>query len=109
MPGVGYPNPNRSHFESMAIWQTARLDPEEHGGPGWIGRSFDAQRSDRRGRDAAGAAVALHRRRGDTRRFARPRAGAASLERIEDLTLPTGWDRSMPATPLGARRRRTTA
>ena len=22
--GVGYPNPNRSHFESMAIWQTAR-------------------------------------------------------------------------------------
>src|SRR5262245_56324478 len=22
---VGYPNPNRSHFESMAIWQTARL------------------------------------------------------------------------------------
>ena len=25
--GVGYPNPNRSHFESMAIWQTARLGP----------------------------------------------------------------------------------
>src|SRR3954447_23660301 len=24
--GVGYPNPNRSHFESMAIWQTARLE-----------------------------------------------------------------------------------
>src|SRR5262245_20684999 len=23
---VGYPNPNRSHFESMAIWNTARLD-----------------------------------------------------------------------------------
>src|SRR5579859_5476015 len=22
--GVGYPNPNRSHFESMAIWQTGR-------------------------------------------------------------------------------------
>ena len=42
VPGVGYPNPNRSHFESMAIWQTARLDPEEHAGPGWIGRSLDA-------------------------------------------------------------------
>ena len=41
VPGVGYPNPNRSHFESMSIWQTARLDLEEHGGPGWIGRSFD--------------------------------------------------------------------
>src|SRR5213592_4794130 len=25
--GVGYPNPSRSHFESMAIWQTARRDP----------------------------------------------------------------------------------
>src|SRR5579863_4008838 len=26
--GVGYPNPNRSHFESMRIWQTARLAGE---------------------------------------------------------------------------------
>src|SRR5262245_18711395 len=32
--GVGYPNPNRSHFESMAIWQTARTDPEEYKGYG---------------------------------------------------------------------------
>src|SRR5438477_3538525 len=24
IPGVGYPNPNRSHFESMATWHTAR-------------------------------------------------------------------------------------
>ncbi len=39
--GVGYPNPSRSHFRSMAIWQTARRDPEEHGGPGWLGRAFD--------------------------------------------------------------------
>ena len=37
----GYPNPNRSHFESMAIWHTARLDPEERGGLGWIGRGLD--------------------------------------------------------------------
>ena len=42
IPGVGYPNPNRSHFASMAIWQTARLDEEEHGGPGWLGRSLDS-------------------------------------------------------------------
>src|SRR5271165_752209 len=26
--GVGYPNPSRSHFQSMATWHTARLDPE---------------------------------------------------------------------------------
>jgi uncharacterized protein (DUF1501 family) len=41
VPGVGYPNPNRSHFESMAIWHTARLDPEERRGLGWLGRSLD--------------------------------------------------------------------
>ena len=41
VPGVSYPNPSRSHFRSMAVWQTARLDPEEHQGPGWIGRVGD--------------------------------------------------------------------
>jgi uncharacterized protein (DUF1501 family) len=40
--GVGYPNPNRSHFRSMAIWHTARFDPEEHRGLGWLGRALDA-------------------------------------------------------------------
>src|SRR5687767_6964837 len=30
--GVGYPNPNRSHFESMAVWQTARFIPDEQRG-----------------------------------------------------------------------------
>lgn len=39
--GVGYPNPNRSHFESMAIWHHARLDPKYHDGNGWLGRAFD--------------------------------------------------------------------
>jgi uncharacterized protein (DUF1501 family) len=42
--GVGYPNPNRSHFESMAIWHTARFDPEERNGLGWLGRALDDQR-----------------------------------------------------------------
>jgi uncharacterized protein (DUF1501 family) len=41
VPGVGYPNPNRSHFQSMAIWHTARLDPEERKGYGWLGRALD--------------------------------------------------------------------
>ena len=36
--GVGYPNPNRSHFTSMDIWQTGRLDAK---GSGWVGRYFD--------------------------------------------------------------------
>jgi len=38
--GVGYPNPNRSHFASMDIWHTARTDGKGHG---WIGRYFDNQ------------------------------------------------------------------
>ena len=42
--GVGYPNPNRSHFESMRIWQTARFDTEEHQGYGWLGRALDLRR-----------------------------------------------------------------
>src|SRR5579859_5433642 len=35
--GVGYPNPDRSHFESMDIWQTA--DPRRKVETGWLGRA----------------------------------------------------------------------
>ncbi|HUS34417.1 MAG TPA: DUF1501 domain-containing protein [Verrucomicrobiae bacterium] len=37
--GVGYPNPNRSHFHSTDIWQTASPDAAKT--QGWIGRYFD--------------------------------------------------------------------
>ncbi len=38
--GVGYPNPDRSHFRSMDIWQSAR--PEvEYTRDGWLGRSIE--------------------------------------------------------------------
>jgi uncharacterized protein (DUF1501 family) len=99
VPGVGYPNPNRSHFESMAIWQTARLDPEDHTGPGWIGRSFDAAAE--RGVTVASGAPALLIGDGALPAALRGRRSAASaLERLEDLTLPPGSARSMVATPL---------
>lgn len=39
--GVGYPNPNRSHFRSTEIWQTAS-DSEENRPYGWLGNYFDA-------------------------------------------------------------------
>jgi uncharacterized protein (DUF1501 family) len=35
--GVGYPNPDRSHFESMDIWQSA--DPKRKTRSGWVARS----------------------------------------------------------------------
>jgi uncharacterized protein (DUF1501 family) len=39
--GVSYPNPNLSHFSSMAIWQSASLTPDVT--TGWIGRWLDIQ------------------------------------------------------------------
>jgi uncharacterized protein (DUF1501 family) len=38
--GVGYPNPNRSHFRSMEIWHTCS-DSDKFEKYGWIGRYFD--------------------------------------------------------------------
>jgi uncharacterized protein (DUF1501 family) len=38
--GVGYPNPNRSHFRSTEIWQTAS-DSDRFEKYGWLGRYFD--------------------------------------------------------------------
>jgi uncharacterized protein (DUF1501 family) len=35
--GVGYPNPNRSHFEAMDIWQSS--DPQRKITTGWLGRA----------------------------------------------------------------------
>ena len=39
---VGYPNPDRSHFRSMDIWQTAS-GSDEVLNSGWLGRYLDAQ------------------------------------------------------------------
>ncbi len=38
--GVGYPNPNRSHFKSMDIWHTADTTGT---GDGWVGRYVDSE------------------------------------------------------------------
>jgi uncharacterized protein (DUF1501 family) len=38
--GVGYPYPDRSHFRSMAIWQSA--SPQSAASTGWLGRWLDA-------------------------------------------------------------------
>jgi uncharacterized protein (DUF1501 family) len=42
--GVGYPNPDRSHFSSMAKWQTA--SPIKNVNTGWLGRWIDTQEED---------------------------------------------------------------
>jgi uncharacterized protein (DUF1501 family) len=39
--GVGYPNPNRSHFSSMDVWQLGDTDYKTQR-EGWLARYFDA-------------------------------------------------------------------
>ena len=58
VPGVGYPNPNRSHFASMAIWQTAR---SRRGRARRPGLARPEPRLERRG------LLAVRRRRGRSR------------------------------------------
>ncbi len=79
IPGVGYPNPNRSHFESMAIWNTARFDAEERKGYGWIGRALDP---------LSGTAYSV----GSTVPTALRgrRSSAVALNRFEEVTLADG-------------------
>ena len=50
--GVGYPNPDRSHFESMDIWQSA--DPKRQTKSGWLGRGIGGMKF------RAGALPAVH-------------------------------------------------
>jgi uncharacterized protein (DUF1501 family) len=80
--GVGYPNPSRSHFESMAIWQSARLRREQRNGAGWIGRALDDDE-----RPAKGPA-AVFIGGGQIPDALRGRHSSASaLQRPEDLVL----------------------
>ncbi|HLJ94076.1 MAG TPA: DUF1501 domain-containing protein [Gemmataceae bacterium] len=80
--GVGYPNPNRSHFESMAIWQTGRLQRGERNGSGWIGNTLDSTTQ------AAGAAGAVFVGGGQLPDALRGRRSSASaLTSAEDLVL----------------------
>jgi uncharacterized protein (DUF1501 family) len=83
--GVGYPNPDRSHFRSMAIWHTSRLDHREHAGPGWLGRALDTAPRPPGGMPAAlfvGPETPPAALRGQ-------RVAVTSLERLEDFLLTT--------------------
>ena len=45
LQNVGYPEPNRSHFRSQEIWQTASAS-QEYFNNGWLGRYLDLQCKD---------------------------------------------------------------
>jgi uncharacterized protein (DUF1501 family) len=74
---VGYPNPNRSHFESEAIWYTGMLEPEANA-PGWLNRGVG-----RRTEAAAGDSTAIHMGNGE---LAGPlRGDAVSVPTLDGL------------------------
>jgi uncharacterized protein (DUF1501 family) len=78
--GVGYPNPNRSHFESMDIWHRASKSKAER--YGWIGRALPK---------LGGPAAALHIGGGDGPLALFSATGhAPSLNSLKDYQLRLG-------------------
>ncbi len=94
--GVGYPNPDRSHFESMRIWQTAKPDRPGGDALGWLGRALDAAP---RGDGPAAVHVggenlprALFARRATSTSFADASDLALALPAPPDAASPGGED-----------------
>ena len=83
--GIGYPNPNRSHFRSMDIWHTA--EPDKVGTDGWLGRAI-------RELDPNGANVltGVNFGRGLPRAMASPGVPVASVAELSGYGLLTGID-----------------
>jgi uncharacterized protein (DUF1501 family) len=50
--GVGYPDPNRSHFESMDIWHSCKRKKERSQSEGWLGKTIASFPTDRNKADA---------------------------------------------------------
>jgi uncharacterized protein (DUF1501 family) len=93
VPGVGYPNPSRSHFRSMAIWQSARLAEGDHTGLGWVGRGLDEGPLTR---DGAPAALLIGS--DDPPPAIRGRRSvAAALDRLDDYALTDKQAGARPA------------
>src|SRR5438132_2895352 len=94
--GVGYPNPERSHFEAMDIWQSA--DTKRPVKTGWLGRAAVA--SD----DRSGGVPILHvgASRLPLALYGTPGGGAVSVSDQNSFRLELGGG---PAAPQKARRR----
>lgn len=80
--GVGYPGPNRSHFESMDLWHTCR-HKEQRRREGWLGRYL----ADVRDQDEA-AVIGIHLGREEQPlALASPDFQVPSLASIEEFRL----------------------
>jgi uncharacterized protein (DUF1501 family) len=99
--GVGYPNPDRSHFRSTEIWETA-APAERMWTTGWIGRYFDNECS---GVESPALGMCLGERPAQAFDGPRPRAitlaNPAILEWPEDAHYSRGLERINRIEPTG--------
>ncbi len=90
--GVGYANPNRSHFESMDIWHTCHRQLQKQS-LGWLGRLLDASKQE------TSDVVGMH-----LGREKQPLALAArhvrvpSVKSLEEFKLQAGGSEALRAT-----------
>ncbi len=85
LQGIGYPNPNRSHFRSMDIWHTA--EPDKMITEGWLGkaiRDLDPNREN--------VLTAVNFGRGLPRALAAPGVSVASVGDLSSYGVLTGID-----------------
>ena len=80
--GIGYPEPNRSHFRSMDIWHTA--EPGVASSEGWLGKTTNA--IDPEGKNAV---TTVNFGRGLSRAPAYPDVSVASVGALESYGLYT--------------------
>ncbi len=83
MMGIGYPEPNRSHFRSMDIWHTA--EPFESSSIGWLGKTV--QNLDPENNNPI---TAVNFGKGLPRALACPGVSVASVGALESYGLFTG-------------------
>jgi uncharacterized protein (DUF1501 family) len=102
--GVGYPNPDRSHFSSMDVWHTADREATNagmmsasgaaHRATGWIGRYLDAQRT------GGGDLPGLHLGAGSNRlplALVGDEVRVSSVQALEGFKLEDGGDARLRA------------
>lgn len=81
--GVGYPEPNRSHFRSMDIWHTA--EPSASSAEGWLGKTTKVLDP-----EGANPVTAVNFGRGLPRALAYPGVSVASVGQLEAYGFLTG-------------------
>ena len=83
LQGIGYPNPNRSHFCSLDIWHTA--EPDKMVSEGWLGRAIRDLDPDKEN-----ILTAVNFGRGLPRALAAPGVSVASVGDLSNYGVLTG-------------------